>query len=256
MKQTFSIIVGLQISICAAFALLVLACGVKKDVVQQEQQANKEQQTNVPSAVNDSLAYLGDLINDSTIHINYVYGIPFIIDDCVPMFLPPIDKEPKGYECKMVLGERRFNDLAVFEVSSIIDSIPWLNKCLNEIQPFLLNPSNNIPLQHNYDFRISVLKADDKKLIEIRTFQTGITGCYPSVLLQQCSCYYFDISGNLVGKSYMSEPHCFIGTYPLRKMIPDFNKFYMLLSSHLKPYRLIILHHRIENPNDPPCDEY
>ena len=259
MKQTFSIIVGLQISICAAFALLVLACGVKKDVVQQERQANKEQQTNVPSAVNDSLAYLGDLINDSTIHINYVYGIPFIIDDCVPMFLPPIDKNPVGYVSnksyeKIVSDGNRGEKVFACGIMTPVDSLLWLNKCVNDLVHFK-DSSSLLPVSHYYTYSLILYSFDDNTSI----FTLGVSlsphwSCIEDTTRKMFRgiCYVFDCEGNLLGKMNVTKPVDWEPATPvgeLDQILPKAENVLALLKQKCKRKILLPVHFIKFDPN-------
>ena len=220
-----------RIAILPIVVLLCIAsCGVKKNAAQQETQTANE-----PVVTNDSLAFLGDLINDSTIHINYVYDIPFIIDDSVPMFLPPIDKEPENYVIKHIYAPRYPNSLPQEAVYAIIDSIPWINKCINGTKEFLLSHPEIAEPYHSYTYRVNLLKNNLHEIIEFRVFQEPMWDCYRSPYYRSVYSYYFDNMGNILGKCALEMPYRLIyehqWEYPIRGKLPNFKDFEMTLNA-------------------------
>ena len=232
-----------RIAILPIVVLLCIAsCGVKKNATQQE-----SQKTNELVVTNDSLAFLGNLINDSTIHINYAYGIPFIIDDSVPMFLPPIDKNLEGYVssdkyCTTIdasLGCQAYarnrwnkNKVSACGVDNPLDSLLWLNKCINDLLDFCSFENKVLYPSHYYTYVFNLLSADDQQFIQIAVEQKiawlYLNSDYPK-LSETIINYFLDCEGNLIGKMYAEMPlqivHPGKEPIPLRTSIPDYQKF-------------------------------
>ena len=217
------------------FCLLILlvSCGVKKNVTTSEQAGN----TTAPDTLPD---FLREFANDSTIHINWVYGIPFIIDDSVPMFLPPIDKNPENYVIKHIYAPKCPNSLPQETIYAIIDSIPWMNKCINGTKEFLLSHPKIAEHYHTYTYRVDLLKNNLHEIIEFRVFQEPIWDCYRSPYYRSVYSYYFDNMGNLLGKCARKMPYRLIYEhqfeYPIRNKLPNFRDFEITLIAVFQRY--------------------
>ena len=212
--------------------LLFGSCGVKKATIQEQTQA--ESAVVAPS---DSLAFLGELVNDSTIHVNWEYGVPFIIDDNVPMFLPPIDKNPEGYVCKHIKAscDSRMSPEAV---AAIVDSIPWINKCFNATKDFIKSQFKDTLSSHRFDYHFYLNENAFNRIIEIRVYVEPLWQCCDmSNIYMLHYIYFFDISGNLLGKMASKMPYRLAYKkayqYPLRKAIPNYTEFKSILNTKL-----------------------
>ena len=215
--QNFLWIAGVVLALCS--------CGVKKNAAQQETQTANE-----PVVTNDSLAFLGDLINDSTIHINYVYDIPFIIDDSVPMFLPPIDKNPEGYVSSrdFISNYPYANVFINSEVAFIVDSLPWLNKCLNEIYMFLQPNAKDEFSGHKYGCIVYNYNIKQRgALVLIKIVQIPYWACTCNMSCEQEINYFFDYFGNLIGKCLTNNARCRKGA----KMLSRSTNYYKFSTS-------------------------
>ena len=191
------------------FPTLLLSCGVKKHAAETSAVAAEPVAETAPA---DTLpGFLKEFANDSTIHINWAYGIPFIIDDSVPMLLPPIDKNPQGYVCSrdFILHYPYTNFFINSEVASIVDSLPWLNKCVNEIYMFLQPNVKDEFSGHKYGCIIYQynIKQNDA-LVLIKIIQTPYWTCTCNMSCEQEVNYFFDYSGNLIGKCLTSNARC------------------------------------------------
>ena len=238
------------------FCLLVLlvSCGVKKNVTISEQAGN----TTVPDTLPD---FLREFANDSTSHINWVYGIPFIIDDSVPMFLPPIDPNPEGYTSNKLYqqrGENRFQDQEVLGLHNPIDSILWLNKCLNDLENYV--DSSFFAVSHSYVYTLHLFLLDDGTYIFVfHVTQTPQWACMATSLIAKQTYLYnaYDFTGNLIGKSYLAKPIEWkngvqIDNYDWNR--PASNSIFSLIQQHGKRQILIRLVSNKEDPNCPsPC---
>ena len=231
-----------------ALCFFGVTCGVKKvatpiDTIKSDgEQAVNHVELHQHESPTDSLSFLGDLINDSTIHINYVYGIPFVIDDSVPMFLPPIDKDPQGYvssqKYRINIGKggmlRNNSDRLLFcGISNPADNILWLNKCLNDLYNYVSIEEGFIEPTHNYVYSFRIIEIKGIQLLKVIVHQMHNWNYWHEdyhCRLQTYICYYFDCEGNLLGKMYTDMPVEYIYDHgvqeiPLRKSIPDYDKF-------------------------------
>ena len=222
------------------FSFLLTSCGAKKNVATNVESTpvETEQSENITEA--DSLPeFLREFANDSTIHINWAYGIPFIIDDSVPMLLPPIDNEPTNYVTKPIYVRYYYHGMTQETVSAIIDSIPWINKCINETKDFVESHYRNSYLyQHLFDYRFYLSENAANKIIEVKVFVHPVWDCavMPDAY-NLCYSYFFDLSGKLLGKmairmpfriGYQRDPQ-----YYLRKTIPNYNEFRSILNTEI-----------------------
>lgn len=219
-------------------SVLLFGCGVKKGVVDKADvtTAAATAQDNIGQPEQDTLPdFLREFANDSTIHINWVYGIPFIIDDSVPMFLPPIDKNPEGYVITPIHVNNYYNNMTPETVSTIIDSIPWIKKCINKTKDFLLTHSEIAEPYHSYTYRIYLLKNALQEIIEFRVFQEPIWDCLHDPYYRSVYSYYFDNMGNILSKCARKMPYRLVykhqWEYPIRSKLPSFSDFEVTLNT-------------------------
>ena len=189
--------------------LLFGSCGVKKATIQEQTQT--ESAVIAPS---DSLAFLGELVNDSTIHVNWEYGVPFIIDDNVPMLLPPIDKHPEGYASNREFTRcfPKIDYILSVDLPSeltLIDSILWLNKCANDIYQFLQVESQGVQRGHKFGIWFCSCKlSQNAKIIVIDVSQVPYWSCIcNAIACEQNIRYCFDTNGKLLGKFFLETPY-------------------------------------------------
>lgn len=243
-----------KILLYLAILSILVSCGVKKPAAQQGQQ--EPQTTTEPVVINDSLSFLGDLINDSTIHINYVYGIPFIIDDSVPMLLPPIDKNPQGYVSNKnyeYMALNRGEKVSVCGKMNPLDSLLWLNKCVNDLLSF--KDSSWLPVSHYYSYSLSLYSFDD----ETGVFMFGVSfspywSCIEDVTPKKYRgvCYVFDCEGNTLGKMNVTKPVDWKLTTPVGewdKLLPEAENVFTLLKQKSKRKMLLPLSFIKYDPN-------
>ena len=231
--------------------LLFVSCGAKKNVaVINPEQATVERTTSSVEPTDSLPEFLREFANDSTIHINWKYGIPFIIDDSVPMFLPPIDKNPENYIIKHIYAPKYSNSLSQETVYAIIDSIHWVNKCINETQDFVKSQLKETLDRHRFAYHHHLLENDNSKIIEIWVLIDPLWGCcsMPDAYDLRYS-YFFDLSGNLLGKmsirmpfriGYKGDPQ-----YHLRGAIPNYVEYRSFLKTSLSLnkndlYRMVV----------------
>ena len=234
-----NIIYGL-IALAFSTSLLLVSCGVKKNATAEVSsskatQAAKTEQTE--TAMDTLPDFLKEFANDSTIHINWAYGIPFIIDDSVPMFLPPIDKNPQEYIIKHIYAPRYPNSLPQEAVYAIIDSIPWINKCINDTKEFVKSHFKETLDRHRFAFHYHLLENDGYKIIEVWVLIDPIWQCcaIPDAYNLSYS-YFLNLSGNLLGKMAIRMPYR-IGyernpEYHLRGIIPDYTEYKSFLKTN------------------------
>lgn len=200
----------------AMLAGLLFGCGVKKNTVNQEQaQTERAVVVDSVSTPSDSLPeFLREFANDSTIHINWVDGVPFIIDDSVPMLLPPIDKNPEGYvsnrnftRCFPKIDYKLNVDLP--SELTLIDSILWLNKCANDIYQFLQVESQNVQRGHMFGIWFCLCKlSQNVEIIVIDVSQVPYWSCIcKATACEQNIRYCFDTDGNLLGQFFLKTPY-------------------------------------------------
>ena len=240
-----------------------MTCGVKKPAMQQNQQTEKRQSFITPSA--DNLSFPDNHINDSTIHINYTYGIPFIIDDSVPMLLPPIDKKPVGYVSNQAYYNREqltengyvrvyCNDsISACGLTNPLVSLLWLNKCINDIQNF--KNRSCLPISHSFLYNLFLYTFDDGArififIVSISPYWSCIADETPK---KQMAIYYtFDCDGSMLGKTYANEPvewKCLKNTGKLDKHHPNAESIISLLEKKTKRFRLFTLSFVKFDPN-------
>lgn len=207
-----------------ALVFLLLSCGVKKHAAETSAVAAEPV---VETASTDTLPeFLKEFANDSTIHINWAYGIPFIIDDSVPMLLPPIDKNPEGYVIRPIKVDQ-YNRLLVpkSESAVFLDSLLWLNKCINETKEYLLTNPEIAALKHDYRYILHLLQNQKQKIFWVRVIQEPAWQCYPEIMYRTNYNYYFDLQGNLLGKVARAIPYRLFYKneyqYPMQVKIPD-----------------------------------
>ena len=229
------------------FCLLVLlvSCGVKKNVATNVKSTPAETEKSEVLTAADTLPdFLRKFANDSTIHINWKYGIPFIIDESVPMFLPPIDKNPEGYvnsqsykviEGYYISARNTYyygSGLSACGLENPIDSLPWLNKCINDLRDYGSPANKNLEPTHQYATIIKLIIINDQHIFNIIVLQETLWlywhKDYHKRLESKIS-YYYDCEGNLLGKMHMEMPvsrdkHP-TQPIPLREAIPNYNKF-------------------------------
>lgn len=191
----------------------------------EESQAMNERQKS------DTLPdFLQPFAGDSTIHINYAYGIPFIIDDSVPMLLPPIDKEPKGYVSSQAFRKSigilyvRYassEKLSVCGVTCPLDSLLWLNKCLNDLYNYI-SVENGVEPNHSYVYKLRIITVNGHQLFEMNVMQIPKTEYWHKDYhrrLQSNICYYIDCQGNVLGKMNVVMPMR-MNELPVDKPVP------------------------------------
>ncbi|MBQ7531090.1 MAG: hypothetical protein IJT12_05235 [Paludibacteraceae bacterium] len=213
----------------------------------EESQAMNERQKS------DTLPdFLQPFAGDSTIHINYAYGIPFIIDDSVPMLLPPIDKEPKGYVSSQTYNEpnrgggaNRYGDrISACGIKNPIDSLLWLNKCINDLPEYIDNQF--FPITHRISFFVQLYKVKDSAdiiLFSVAFFPDWECHSEEITLMQISVLYAFDCEGNLLSKSNYYEPIKFNHgrrSGELNKKNPNTERMLSLLNQKSRRYRLFL----------------
>ena len=248
-------------------AVLLFGCGVKKGVVADKADVNTAATTaqdNIGQAEQDSLPeFLLEFANDSTIHINWVYGIPFIIDDSVPMFLPPIDKNPKGYVSNqnyklLQRGSNLGKEISICGIKNPVDSILWLNKCINDLLNYIKSPF--IMGSHHYSYIVQIYPIEDNEnIIVFGISQIPDWTCNAdSTPMKQMGVFYaFDCSGTLLCKTHSLEPVTFKKGRPsgeMDKVYPWAEKISSMLKEKGQPRILIRLFFTKPDPNHPtPC---
>ena len=208
-----------------ASLLLLASCSVKKNVTPlttEESQAMNERQKS------DTLPdFLQPFAGDSTIHINYAYGIPFIIDDSVPMLLPPIDKEPKGYVSSQAYNEPNrggganmyADKISACGATNPIDNLLWLNKCINDLPEYIDNPF--FPITHRISFFVQLYKVKDSAdiiLFSVAFFPDWECHSEEITLMQISVLYAFDYQ-NLITTNQLNFAMV-SGRVKLTKLIP------------------------------------
>lgn len=218
---------------------LLVSCGVKKHAAETSAVAAEPVAETAPA---DTLPeFLKEFANDSTFHINWAYGIPFIIDDSVPMLLPPIDKNPQGYVSSpsykiialpTISARNTYGDgIFACEIVNPMDSLPWLNKCLNGLRDFAIATNKNLEPTHQYAYVIKLININNQYLFNIVVLQEPCWLYWHKDYherLQSKISYYFNCEGNLVGKMHMEMPVSYNGHQqtPQRSAIPNYNKFH------------------------------
>ena len=250
-----------KILLLAGVVLALCSCGAKKNaaVPVQAQVEYVVVADSIPTTT-DSIAFLGDLVNDSTIRVNWVSGIPFIIDDSVPMLLPPIDKNPEGYVSSrdFISHHLHTNFFINNEVEYIVDSLLWLNKCLNDIRYFLENSSFSVSHLYVYTVHLFLLN-DGTPIIVFHITQSPLWACMANyTIAKQAYLYYaYDSRGNLVGKSYLSKPVKWKNGIQIDeavKVIPESENIFSLIQERGTRQILIRIVYQKEDPNRPsPC---
>ena len=258
-----------------ALCFFGVSCGVKKvatpiDTIKSDgDQAVNHVELHQQESPTDSLSFLGDLTKDSTIHINYAYGIPFIIDDSVPMFLPPIDKDPQGYISSQAYqdtrkggGVNRFEDnISACGIVNPINNLLWLNKCINDWSTYVDSATVYL-VSHQYLYDIHLFSIDDSiNLLVFRITQyPKWEYCMADDILRRKLevCYIYDCGGNLLGKSYSLYPV----EWKREVEIEDSNKIpvetKMLISMLNKRGKRIIIFRMVIYKTDPnyQCDYF
>ena len=233
---------------------MLASCGVKKNVTPlatEESQAINESQEAVLTT--DTLPdFLQPFAGDSTIHINYAYGIPFIIDDSVPMLLPPVDKEPKGYVSSQAYNEPNrggganmyADKISACGATNPIDNLLWLNKCINDLPEYIDNPF--FPITHRISFFVQLYKVKDSAdiiLFSVAFFPDWECHSEEITLMQISVLYAFDCEGNLLSKSNYYEPVEFCHGKrkgEINKINPPAEKMLSLLNQKSRRYRLFL----------------
>ena len=227
------------------------SCGTKKNITANVESTPAEAEINETVTNADTLPeFLREFANDSTIHINWVYGIPFIIDDSVPMYLPPIDKNLEGYVSSDAYctlengnGQNRYPNIDVCGISNPIDSIAWLNKCINNISDFIKSP--HIVVSHLYTYTLYLyMLSNGTNVFVYHVSQMPrweyVTG---QIIAEQASIYYaYDCDGNLLGKSFAGEPVKWKNGVQIGKTnlaLPNGEKVLFMLKQKGKLYILI-----------------
>jgi hypothetical protein len=215
--------------------------------------------------------FLKEFANDSTIHINWAYGIPFIIDDSVPMFLPPIDKNPEGYVSNKtynkpasptilstIIDVRCSNKVPACGINNPLDSLLWLNKCINDLLSYIDSPF--IMGSHHYTYVVQIYPiGDSKNIIVFGITQLPDWTCHAdSTPLKQIGVLYtFDCDGTLLGKMHVEEPVTFKKGRPsgeMNKVYPWAEKISSMLREKGQRHTLIRLFFTKLDPNRPtPC---
>ena len=248
-------------------AVLLFGCGVKKGVVTDAQGPSvAEQPQTTDMTTTDTLPdFLKEFANDSTIHINWAYGIPFIIDDSVPMFLPPIDKNPEGYVSSknyetIQRGTNQGEKISVCGIKNPVDSILWLNKCINDIQDF--KDSSLFPVSHYYRYDLYSYTIDENtNILVFGVFISPYWACIADATprMQLGIFYIFDCEGFLLGKMNVYEPVEWksIDTKQIGEsdnFLPEAQGILSLLNNKGIRERLLPLYFLKEDPNRPsPC---
>lgn len=229
-----------------ALVFLLLSCGVKKHAAETSAVAAEPV---VETAPTDTLPdFLKEFANDSTIHINWAYGIPFIIDDSVPMLLPPIDKNPEGYVSSdnyslchftnpypaIYYGRNRGQNISICRITNPIDSILWLNKCIDDLRSYGSAYNKEFTPNHLYEYYIRSIQelSTGNELVQIVVKQIPYFlywhEKYPH-RFQSTIFYFYDCSGNLLGKMYETIPTEWLPAgrepIPLRTNIIDYQAF-------------------------------
>ena len=262
-----NIIYGL-IALALSTSLLLVSCGVKKNATAEVSSAKatqpaKTEQTETAmdivtpgkteTAMDTLPDFLKEFANDSTIHINWAHGIPFIIDDSVPMLLPPIDKNPQGYVSRDLarIGYKRYKNQEILGLYNPMDSILWLNKCLNDAYDYIMTnmidtntdftPDCNVSIiadsisnlvfddMHRYSYVVRLLSLNNEYYFQI-FFEQEQYGMQSPELANYRISYFLDIEGTLLGKMHIQRPkHWFRpredSVIYLRTSIPDYNLF-------------------------------
>ena len=191
-------------------SLLLVSCGVKKHTTEA---TSVTADLVVETTQTDTLPdFLKEFANDSTIHINWVYGIPFIINDSVPMLLPPIDKNPEGYVSNknyelIQRGANRGEEISICGIKNPVDSILWLNKCINDI--LYLKDSSLLPVSHYYTYSLfSYTLGENNDVLIFEVFFSPYWSCIADTTprKQMGICYVLGCDGNLLGKMNVYEP--------------------------------------------------
>lgn len=190
-------------------------------------------------------------LSDSTIRINYVCGIPFIIDDSAPMLLPPIDKNPVGYvssdgytKKEGGLGTNRYGDkISACGKTNPVDSLLWLNKLINDIPQFL--DSALMEVSHHYTYKVTLWSLNCSSCIYmIYIIQFPDWSCIAdnTPRYQRKISYFIDGDGNLFGQLYVEQPIEWINHVehkPNYLQIISFDSTYFMLSKKAKRSDLI-----------------
>lgn len=257
--RNFFLLIGVVLTLCS--------CGVKKNATANVESASIETEMNEKNATKaDSLPdFLREFANDSTIHINWVYGIPFIIDDSVPMFLPPIDKNPEEYVCNKnyELLQRGNNlnmgkEISICGIKNPVDSIPWLNKCINDLRGYIDSPF--IMCSHHYYYIAQVYTIEDSENIIVFSInqRPDWTCRADSTPMMQIGVFYaFDCKGTLLCKTHITEPIRFNKGRPsgeMDKVYPWADKISSMLKEKGQRRTLFRLFFSKPDPNRPtPC---
>ena len=193
----------------AAFVCLLSSCGTKKpaaatthtEEAQEKQVIQEELIAQRDTMPVDTLPdFLKEFAEDSTIHINWAYGIPFIIDDSVPMLLPPIDKNLEGYVSRTDYKKHIWNPGRVLYYWGEVlptDTIFWLNKVLCDLEAFSLSLERGF----EYIYYIYYVKSEAQHhtLIEIELLAIRTPECKQDGTTKHYK-YYFRPNGDLIGK--------------------------------------------------------
>ena len=199
--------------IILAFFLLFLllpSCGVRKPVPMPPTQEATQMRDATTAKDTLSISQQQTLLNDTSIHINDTYGIPFIIDDSVPMLLPPIDKNPTGYVCSDAYhnretgsGENRRKKAVFCGILNPIDSLPWLNKCMNELADYI--DASSLPTCHLYNITVRhYIVEKGAEFLMIWIYKYPIWDCVAPNTKHKIETYFytFECDGSLIGKTY------------------------------------------------------
>ncbi len=255
--------------------LLLAACGVKREVsltVDQPEVVSEQSEAVSETLVTENKAELVEPVevtenttpiepadtiatSDSTIHINYVCGIPFVIDDSVPMLLPPIDKNPVGYVSSDKYARRekeirinRYID-EIFACGKInpVDSLLWLNKLINDIPSFLNCAS--IEVSHHYTYKVTLWSIESSTCIYmIYVIQLPDWFCIAdnTPRYQRIMSYFVDDEGNLLGKLFAEQPIEWINHIEYRPnylRVITFDNIYSMLRKKARYTGLIMLNY-------------
>ena len=182
------------------FSFLLTSCGAKKNVATNVESTPGETEANEVVTSADTLPeFLREFANDSTIHINWAYGIPFVIDDSVPMFLPPIDKTPEGYISSVDYRKHMRNlkhALSYWGETLPLDTVPWLNKMMCELESF----SKSLPKGFQYIYHVNFFqKEESPSIIEVKLRAVRTDAAYDDGKTMHYR-YHFSVDGCLLGK--------------------------------------------------------
>ena len=113
-----------------------------------------------------------------------------------------------------------------------MDSLLWLNKCLNDLHDFGLATNKNLEPTHQYAYVVKFININNQYIFNIVVLQETCWLYWHKDYhkrLQSKVSYYFDCEGNLLGKMHMEMPVSYNEgsslPIPQRCAIPNHNKF-------------------------------